>query len=141
MRASSRLRGLQLCLLFAVCLASHAKVAAQVKALQPVATITVPVEADGTVDLPAETVPMSKFLSLEGKAYLNQHLHDMQDPSQAYMEKGIPRFMVPYFERQKVLFAVHRSTFSICTWRTEPALALRAALAHSCREHILAACG
>lgn len=111
MRASPRLRGLLLCLLFVVCLASHAKVAAQVKASQPAATITVPVEADGTVDLPAEAVPMSKFLSLEGKAYLNQHLHDMQDPSQTYMEKGIPRFMVPYFERQKMLFAVHRSTF------------------------------
>lgn len=64
------------------------------------------VEADGTVELPSESVPMSKFLSPEGKAYLNQHLHDMLDPKATYQEKGIPRFMMPYLERQKALFAV-----------------------------------
>jgi epsilon-lactone hydrolase len=64
------------------------------------------VQPDGTVELPAESVPMSKFLSPEAKAYLNQHLHDMQDPAMTYAEKGIPRFMVPYFDRQKVLFPV-----------------------------------
>jgi len=66
----------------------------------------VAVQADGTVELPAESVPVSKFLTPEAKAYLNQHLHDMLDPKMTYMEKGIPRFMVPYFERQKVLFPV-----------------------------------
>jgi len=64
------------------------------------------VQADGTVELPAESVPMSKFLTPEAKTYLNQHLHDMQDPTMTYQEKGIPRFMVPYLERQKALFAV-----------------------------------
>jgi monoterpene epsilon-lactone hydrolase len=64
------------------------------------------VQTDGTVELPAESVPMSKFLTPEAKVYLNQHLHDMQDPDATYMEKGIPRFMVPYLERQKALFAV-----------------------------------
>src|SRR5664279_1199031 len=64
------------------------------------------VQADGTVDLPAESVPMSKFLTPEAKIYLNQHLHDMQDPKMTYAEKGIPRFMVPYLQRQKVLFPV-----------------------------------
>jgi monoterpene epsilon-lactone hydrolase len=66
----------------------------------------VTVQADGTVEVPAESVPVSKFLSPEAKAYLTQHLHDMQDPSMTYAEKGVPRFMVPYFERQKALFAV-----------------------------------
>ena len=64
------------------------------------------VQVDGTVELPAQSVPMSKFLTPEAKAYLNQHLHDMQDPKMTYQEKGIPRFMVPYLERQKALFAV-----------------------------------
>jgi hypothetical protein len=43
-------------------------------------TAKVMVESDGTVQLPAEAVPVSKFLSPEGQAYLTQHLHDMQDP-------------------------------------------------------------
>ena len=66
----------------------------------------IPVQPDGTVEVPAESVPVSKFLSSEGKDYLIQHLHDMQDPDQIYSAKGIPRFLVPYLERQKILFAV-----------------------------------
>ncbi len=64
------------------------------------------VKSDGTVDIPAESVPVSKFLSPEAKSYLIQHLHDMQDPSALYSEKGLPRFLAPYLERQKVLFPV-----------------------------------
>jgi acetyl esterase/lipase len=64
------------------------------------------VEKDGTVEVPAEPVPVSKFLTPEGNAYLVQHLHDMQDPAMTYAEKGIPRFMVSYLERQKILFPV-----------------------------------
>jgi acetyl esterase/lipase len=51
-------------------------------------------------------VPVSKFLSPDAKAYLVQHLHDMQDPNMLSSDKGVPRFMVPYLERQKLLFAV-----------------------------------
>ena len=64
------------------------------------------VQPDGTVELPAESVPVSKFLSPEAKAYLIQHLRDMQDSNMTYADKGVPRFMAPYLERQKVLFAV-----------------------------------
>jgi len=64
------------------------------------------VQPDGTVEVPAESVPVSKFLSPEAKAYLTQHLHDMQDSNMTYAEKGVPRFMAPYLERQKILFAV-----------------------------------
>jgi epsilon-lactone hydrolase len=64
------------------------------------------VQPDGTVEIPAESVPVSKFLSPEAKAYLIQHLHDMQDSNMTYADKGVPRFMVPYLERQKNLFAV-----------------------------------
>jgi len=65
------------------------------------------VQPDGTIELPAESVPVSKFLSPEAKAYLIQHLHDMQDSNMTYADKGVPRFMVPYLERQKILFAVN----------------------------------
>ena len=64
------------------------------------------VQADGTVELPAESVPMSKFLTPEGKAYLNQHLHDMQDPPKLEQLNGVPRFMMGYLERQKTLYAL-----------------------------------
>ncbi len=64
------------------------------------------VQPDGTIELPAESVPVSKFLSPEAKAYLIQHLHDMQDPNVLAADKGVPRFMAPYLERQKILFAV-----------------------------------
>lgn len=64
------------------------------------------VQADGTVELPAESVPVSKFLTPEAKAYLTQHLHDMQDSNMTYADKGVPRFMAPYLARQKELFAV-----------------------------------
>ena len=63
-------------------------------------------DPDGTVELPAESVPVSKFLTPEAKAYLIQHLRDMQDPKKVEQEKGVPRFMVPYLDRQKVLFAL-----------------------------------
>ena len=67
---------------------------------------TVIVQGDGTVELPAESVPVSRFLTPEAKAYLVQHLHDMQDSNMTYADKGVPRFMAPYIERQKALFAV-----------------------------------
>jgi acetyl esterase/lipase len=66
----------------------------------------VTVAADGAVAIPAETVPVSSLLSPEAKAYVAQHLKDMQDPAATYTEKGIPRFMAPYLARQRVLFPV-----------------------------------
>jgi len=66
----------------------------------------VPLHADGTIELPAESVPLSKFLTSEGKAYLNEHLHDMQDPERLKADNGVPRFMVHYLERQKAQFAL-----------------------------------
>ena len=66
----------------------------------------VTLESDGTIELPAESVPLSRFLSPEAKAYLNQHLHDMLDSNMTRQENGIPRFMIPYLERQKTLFGV-----------------------------------
>jgi len=101
-------RGILLLLLLGVSCSTVASAQTSAKT-QPSNTSQPPnivVQADGTVELPPESVPPSKFLTPEAKAYLNQHLHDMQDPKATYMENGIPRFMVPYFERQKVLFPV-----------------------------------
>src|SRR5579864_7350656 len=65
----------------------------------------VTVEADGTVQVPTQAVPMSAFLSPEAKAYVTQHLKDMQNPEIVKQDAGVPRFMKPYLERDHELFA------------------------------------
>jgi monoterpene epsilon-lactone hydrolase len=64
------------------------------------------VKADGTVEVPAQSVPVSAFLSPEAKAYLTQHLKDMQNPEILKQDAGVPRFMKPYIARDHELFAV-----------------------------------
>jgi len=64
------------------------------------------VQPDGMVDVPAQSAPVSTFLSPEAKAYLTQHLKDMQDPDILKQDAGIPRFMKPYIARDHELFAV-----------------------------------
>jgi acetyl esterase/lipase len=49
---------------------------------------------------------MSGFLSPEAKAYVTQHLKDMQNPHMLAQDNGVPRFMKGYLERQKVLYPV-----------------------------------
>ena len=66
------------------------------------------VQADGTVEIPAQTAAVSSFLSPEAKAYLTQHLKDMQDPEILKQDAGVPRFMKPYIARDHELFAVDR---------------------------------
>lgn len=66
------------------------------------------VDNDGTVHVPAEAVPMSDLLSPEAKAYVTQHLKDMQDPEIVKQDNGLPRFMKGYLTRQKVLYPVDR---------------------------------
>ncbi len=66
------------------------------------------VQADGTVEIPAQTAPVSTFLSPEAKAYLTQHLKDMQDPEILKQEAGVPRFMKPYLARDYEQFPVDR---------------------------------
>jgi epsilon-lactone hydrolase len=64
------------------------------------------VQTDGTVEVPAQAAPVSTFLSPEAKAYLAQHLKDMQDPEILKQDAGVPRFMKPYIARDYELFAV-----------------------------------
>ena len=66
------------------------------------------VQADGTVEVPAQSVPISTFLSPEAKAYVTQHLKDMQNPEILKQDGGVPRFMKGYLARDHELFAVDR---------------------------------
>ena len=51
---------------------------------------------------------MSTFLSPEAKAYVTQHLKDMQDPEILKQDDGVPRFMKGYLARDYALFAVDK---------------------------------
>lgn len=63
------------------------------------------VEANGTVQVPAEPVPLSSFLSPAAKTYMTEHLHQMQRPELIEQVRGVPRFMQPFLDRDKGLFA------------------------------------
>jgi epsilon-lactone hydrolase len=71
------------------------------------------IDNDGTVHVPAMEVPLSSFLSPEAKAYVTQHLKDMQNPEAVAQVDGVPRFMRGYIERQKSLYAVNRDETTI----------------------------
>jgi acetyl esterase/lipase len=71
------------------------------------------VDGDGTVHVPAMSAPPSRFLSPEGKAYLADHLQAMQTPSRLGEVDGLPKLLIPYLARQKVLFPVDRQDTSI----------------------------
>ena len=73
----------------------------------------VAIEPDGTVHMPAQTVPVSGFLSLEGKAYLAEHLRNLQRPEMLVQENGVPRLIAGYIARQRELFAVDREETTI----------------------------
>jgi monoterpene epsilon-lactone hydrolase len=66
------------------------------------------VNSDGSVAVPAQIVPVSSFLSPEAKAYLADHLRQMQDVEALKQDQGVPRFLRHYLERQKALFPVVR---------------------------------
>ena len=70
----------------------------------------VTVKADGTVNVPAMSVPVSEFLSPEGKAYLAEHLRTMQTPELLKEVEGLggPAFLKARIDRQKELFPVNR---------------------------------
>jgi acetyl esterase/lipase len=80
---------------------------------QPAAPPAVLVEPDGTVHMPAQVVPVSGFLSARGKAYLVEHLKNLQRPELLVQEDGVPPLLAGYIARQRELFPVSReeSTF------------------------------
>lgn len=66
------------------------------------------VDADGTVEIPAQAVPISSLLSPEAQAYVTEHLKDMQNPQMLKPDGGVPRFLKPYLMRDYDAFAVDR---------------------------------
>ena len=71
------------------------------------------VEASGTVHIPRQTVPLSSYLSPQAKAYVAQHLIQMQEPKLLVQVKGVPVFMEPFLRRDHELFHVDRKEESI----------------------------
>jgi len=80
---------------------------------QAAAPPPVGVEADGTVHMPAQSVPVSGFLSPEGKAYLAEHLGNLQRPELLVQENGVPPLLAGYIARQRELFPVDREETTI----------------------------
>ena len=80
---------------------------------QEAAPPKVAIEPDGTVGMPAQSVPVSGFLSVEGKAYLAEHLRNLQRPEMLVQENGVPRLIASYIARQRELFAVDRADTTI----------------------------
>jgi epsilon-lactone hydrolase len=72
-----------------------------------------PVDNDGTVHVPAMSVPVSSYLSPEGKAYLAEHLKQVQRPEMLVQVNGVPPLLAGYLARQRVLFAVERKDTTI----------------------------
>ncbi len=73
----------------------------------------VAVTADGTVSVPAQTVPMTPYLSPEARAYVTQHLLDMQVPERLVQDNGVPRFMTGYLARLRELYPHTRTDTKI----------------------------
>jgi len=73
----------------------------------------VAIEPDGTVHMPAQSVPVSGFLSVEGKAYLAEHLRNLQRPEMLEQDDGVPRLIAGYLARQREVFAVERAEATI----------------------------
>ena len=71
---------------------------------QPAGPREVAIEPDGTVHVPEQTVPVSGFLSPEGKAYLAEHLRNLQRPELLVQENGVPPLLAGYIARQRDCF-------------------------------------
>jgi acetyl esterase/lipase len=74
---------------------------------------SVKVDPDGTVSVPAHPVPISSMLSPEGRAYVTEHLLNMQRPEMLVQENGVPALLVPYLKRQHEIFPVERRDITL----------------------------
>jgi len=86
---------------------------ARAKSHAALAAAKVVVEPNGTVHVPGQTVPVSSYLSPQAKAYVAQHLIQMQEPRLLVQVKGVPVFMEPFLRRDHELFAVSRKEEAI----------------------------
>jgi epsilon-lactone hydrolase len=62
------------------------------------------VDADGTVHVPAMAVPVSPYLSPEGKLWVIEHLHQNQSPELQRRVDGNPIYLQRYVARTRELF-------------------------------------
>ncbi len=74
---------------------------------------TYKVDEDGTVHVPAQAVPVSQFLSPEGKAYLAEHLKEVQKPAMLVQDNGVPPLLQGYLDRQRALYPVNKEDTKI----------------------------
>ncbi|MFN7180294.1 alpha/beta hydrolase [Hyphomonas sp.] len=79
------------------------------------APATVTVDPDGTVHVPAMSIPITPYLSPEGQAYLVDHLLTMKTPEKLAPtpELGAANFLQAFIDRQKILFPVNRADTEI----------------------------
>lgn len=73
----------------------------------------VTIDANGAVHVPAHAVPLSTFLSPEGKAYVEEHLRNMQRPEMLVQDSGTPPLLAGYLARQREVFAVDKKDVTI----------------------------
>jgi len=78
----------------------------------------VAVADDGTVQVPAQAIPITTFLSPEGKAYLTEHLKLGEHPEMFVEKDGVPRFMEGYLATARATFGVETETTSIAGVRS-----------------------
>jgi len=71
------------------------------------------IDADGTVHVPAHAVPISDLLSAQAKAYVTEHLLNMQRPQMLVQVNGIPPLLAGYLQRQRDSFPVARREITI----------------------------
>jgi acetyl esterase/lipase len=105
---NSEKRGVAKAMLIALCALAAGAAGAQDRKSPPVQ-----VDPDGTIHAPAMSVPVSSLLSPEGKAYMAEHLRQMQQPALLAQKDGVPVFMEPYLARQRALFPHDRTDTKI----------------------------
>ncbi len=80
--------------------ASGQTVMAQTGASHP----PVRLDDDGTLNISEMGVPVSGFLSPEGKAYMADHLKQVRRPAMLVQDNGVPPLLAGFIARQKRLF-------------------------------------
>jgi acetyl esterase/lipase len=80
---------------------------------EPNASSAVTIRPDGAIEVPAHVVPVSEFLSPEGKAYMAEHLRNMQRPELLVQEGGVPPLLAGYLARQREAFPVDRRDITV----------------------------
>jgi acetyl esterase/lipase len=71
------------------------------------------VDSDGTVHVPPISIPVSEYLSPQGKAYLAEHLTAMQHPEKLKQVNGMPGFLAAYLNRQQTLYPLDQQETTV----------------------------